>query len=381
MRNEFSHTEEILDNQSRIRDFINNYQLRNLPSATVDSKDGVVLEVNCFPAAAEIYTNGFVERTIRAAVKISGFSDSSKLDVILVTEDFTRHFSYLQNAEKWFNDLSCLDFIANVKRKTFRELEEINADMVISNSDLRVKEAAQKIIDSKIPCFPSPYAGWWIRSKIGTCKQIDNLCSKIRIDSKTVQPDYKYVLYDKFDKNVIEQIKLKTSEMLDLYPCGVFVKQATGTQGYGCMHISSSDDYDKKEVFETLAFKRGFRGSRIDGILIQKCMSSLKYPLQVFDEKLNLIKEEERAAELYFIMVADNSLSPSIQDIFIRIGPANSFHNINRPGEIFKNLQQHDLVAVKITNHDVEAAALAAQLAYAATDIQVQELKLDEINK
>ena len=110
-------------------------------------------------------------------------------------------------------------------------------------------------------------------------------------------------------------------------------------------------------------------------------MSSLKYPFQVFDKKFSLIKEEGRSTELYFIIVADKNLSPSIHDIYLRIGPTNSFQNINRPGEIFKNLQQHDLAAVKITNHDAESAALTAQLAYAATDIQVQELKINELNK
>lgn len=413
MKNKFPFTESLLAHRSKIEEILENYELRNIPCATVDSKDGVVLEINCFPAAAEIYKDGFVQQTFEAALKMAKLSNGA-LKTLLLTEDFTRHAAYLRNVERWFNDLSNFD---EVEIKTFEEftgLEE--SDIIISNSDLRFESIAQRVIQSRIPCFPSPYAGWWRRSKIGTCRQIDESCQsadfgetnsnlkagviasqsivspsspsslqtstfKSRYKSEElgninplwVQPDYSYVSYDKFTPDVLEKLKLKTLEMISLYPEGVFVKSAAGTQGYGCSYISSPSEYDKKDVRETLSLHRGFRGSKIHGLLIQKCMTALSFPLQLLDSELRLVSEEERPAELYFIMVADDNLRPRIYDTLIRIGLKGRCYNINKPGEFFKNFTNQDFANFQISPDDLEAAALTARLAYVAVDSQVEK--------
>ncbi len=375
--NAFTYTEEVMDNQSKFFEVIKNHQLKYLPCATVDSKDGVVLEVNCFPAAADFYNKEFVPDTFEAAAKIAGVLQSAPLDVILVTEDFNRHPAYTKNIWAWDSGLSSMDTVRTVKRVAFNEQIE-SGDLIISNSDLRFEQAALQIIKSGIPCFPSPYAGWWKRSKIGTCLQIDEVCSNLGLDSKWVQPDYRFVKYDQYAAGVLAEIKEKTLELLALYPCGIIAKHAAGTQGYGCEHIFAVDDYDQKDVRDSLALKRGFRGSKIHGLLLQRCMPSLKFQLQYFNPESRLVTEEERLAELYFVMTANSSLQPSISDTFLRIGPTKQNHNLNRPGEVFKNLKPHDFASLGITSDDYLAACLTAQLAYVATDIQVERLKKEE---
>ena len=374
MKNKFTFTDNVMNQRAKIDSTIEEYELKYLPCATVDSKDGVVLELNCFPAAAEIYKEGFVKKTVEVAIKMANVS-KRPLKVILLTEDFTRHDAYLKNINHWFRDISSMDGVNEVARRTFEEFNESeSADIIISNSDLRFESTAKKITWLGIPCFPHPYAGWWRRSKIGASRQIDELCLSIGINPYWIQPDYRYVDYEKFNPAVLEKLKQKTLEMIQLYPEGVFVKHAAGTQGYGGMHISRSEEYDKKDVRETLSFKRGFRGSKIHGLLIQRCMSHLKYPFQLQDNDLRLITQEERAAELYFIMLADNNMRASIHDIFIRIGPGGRCYNINKQGELFKNFSSYDFNNLGITPDDLEAASLAARLAYVAVDEQIKRL-------
>ncbi len=373
MKNKFPFTESLLAHRSKIEEILENYELRNIPCATVDSKDGVVLEINCFPAAAEIYKDGFVQQTFEAALKMAKLPNRA-IKTLLLVEDFTRHTTYLRNVERWSKDISSLDRVGEVKIKTFSESAcSEESDIIISNSDLRFESIAQRVIQSKIPCFPSPYAGWWRRSKIGTCRQIDETCQSSNINTLWIQPDYRCVSYDKFTPDVLEKLKLKTLEMIGLYPEGVFVKSAAGTQGYGCSYISSPSEYDKKDVRETLSLHRGFRGSKIHGLLIQRCMSALSFPFQMLDSELRLVSEEERPAELYFIMVADDNLRPKIHDTLIRIGLKGRCYNINKPGEFFKNFTNQDFANFQISPDDLEAAALTARLAYVAVDSQVEK--------
>ena len=371
MKNRFKSSEEVAVNKDKIQKIIESHELKYLPSVSADSKDGLVLEVNCFPAAAEIYKEGFVQKTVEAAIKMSNLQ-KSPLEIVLLIEDFTQHAGYLKNAEKWFEDISKLNG-QQVRKRTFKEFGNETASLIVSNSDLRFEDAARKIILSGIPCFPSQYAGWWRRSKIGTSKQIDGLCESHSLNPSLIQPDYSYVVYEEFCKEVFETLKKKTGEMLEKYPKGVFVKQAAGTQGYGGMYISSIEDYNKKDVRETLSIKRGFRGSKIHGFLIQRCLDSMNFNVQTREEELKLIREEEMPAEFYFIMVADANLRASIYEVFLRIGPTKANHNLNKPGEFFKRFQLDDLVCLGLSEEDFEAAHLSALFSYVATDIQIKK--------
>src|SRR3990167_9018038 len=108
MKNRFKSSEEVAVNKDKIQKIIESHELKYLPSVSADSKDGLVLEVNCFPSAAEIYKEGFVQKAVEAAIKMSNLQ-KSPLEIVLLIEYFTQHAGYLKNAEKWFEDISKLN--------------------------------------------------------------------------------------------------------------------------------------------------------------------------------------------------------------------------------------------------------------------------------